>query len=87
MTEVSHQYNDGLASSYDKSYILLNASLSKKLFANNAGEIRFTAFDIMNNNQNIRRNITEAYYEDIGSNVIKGYYMLSFIYNLRMFGN
>ncbi|HPO55238.1 MAG TPA: TonB-dependent receptor [Ignavibacteriaceae bacterium] len=84
-TEFNHQYNEGLSEDYDKNSILWNFSLVKKLFANNAGEIRLTAFDILKNAKNIRRTVTDAYYEDSSSNVLEGYYLLSFTYNLRIF--
>jgi len=84
-TDFNHQYNEGLSSSYDKNSILWNFSLVKKLFENNAGEIRLTAYDILKNAKNIRRTVTDAYYEDSSSNVLEGYVLLSFTYNLRIF--
>ncbi|MHC1736697.1 MAG: outer membrane beta-barrel protein [Ignavibacteriaceae bacterium] len=84
-TDINHQYNEGLSAAYEKNSILWNFSLVKKLFENNAGEIRLTAFDILKNAKNIRRTVTDAYYEDSSSNMLEGYLLLSFTYNLRIF--
>ncbi len=80
-----HQYNSGLSDDYAQNSLIMGASIGTKLFSNERGEIRFTAYDMLNKNSNIQRNVTDTYYEDTRSNVLGGYYMLSFIYNLREF--
>ena len=42
-------------------------------------------YDLFGENANVRRNITETFVEDIQSNVLQTYVMLSFTYNLRRF--
>jgi hypothetical protein len=83
--EVNHQYDNGLSSSYNRNIILWNLSIGKKLFANDDGEIRFTANDLLNKNTSIQHNITDSYTEDVRSNTLGRYYLLSFIYNIRAF--
>jgi hypothetical protein len=83
--EINHQYDNGLSSSYNRNIILWNLSFGKKLFANDNGEIRFSAFDLLNKNTNIQHNITDSYTEDVRSNTLGRYYLLSFIYNVRAF--
>jgi hypothetical protein len=83
--EINHQYDNGLSSSYNRNIILWNLSFGKKLFANDNGEIRFSAFDLLNKNTNIQHNITDSYTEDVRSNTLGRYYLLSFIYNIRAF--
>lgn len=80
-----HQYNSGLSDDYAQNSVIMGASIGTKLFSNERGEIRFTAYDMLNKNSNIQRNVTDTYYEDTRSNVLGGYFMLSFIYNLREF--
>lgn len=84
-TEFTHRYNGGLTGSFDPNSYLLNASLGKKIFAKDQGEIKLTFFDILKMNNNVTRNVTEYYTEDVTSNVIGQYVILSFIYNLRVF--
>jgi hypothetical protein len=60
-------------------------SISKKLFTNERGEISLSVNDLLEQNSNISRNITELYVEDVQSEVLLRYFMLSFTYNIRNF--
>ena len=84
-TDLRHQLNSGLSAGFDNSYMLWNMSLGKKLFKNQLGEISLNVYDLLKQNNNIRRNIAEAYVEDVQSNVLQRYFMLTFTYNLRHF--
>ena len=64
-------------------YLLWNASLGKKIFPGQRGEIRVYAFDLLGQNRAIQRNVTEAYYEDVQSTILQRYLMLMFTYNIR----
>jgi hypothetical protein len=59
--------------------------LARKLFKDNSGELRITAFDILGQNQSVIRNITETYLEDLENSILTRYFMLSFTYQLRSF--
>jgi hypothetical protein len=39
----------------------------------------------MKQNNSISRNTTETYYEDVQTNVLQRYFMLTFTYNLKYF--
>jgi hypothetical protein len=82
-TDVAHQLYRGLSSSYNQNYALWNASLGKKIFPGQRGEIKLYAFDILKQNRAIQRNVTEAYYEDVQTTVLQRYFMLMFTYNIR----
>lgn len=84
-TDVTHDYYDGLAEDFDQNYVLWNLSVGKKIFKNDRGEISLTVFDLLNQNNALSRNITEVYTEDIQTNVLQQYAMLSFKYDLRHF--
>ncbi len=84
--DLNHQINTGLSEGYDNSFLLVNMSLGKKIFKNKRGEISLNVYDLLGQNNNIRRNITETYVEDVQSNVLQRYVLLSFTYNLRHFG-
>ncbi|WP_224997752.1 TonB-dependent receptor [Cesiribacter sp. SM1] len=83
--DLNHQLNTGLAEGLDNSFLLMNMSLGKKIFPNERGEISLNVYDLLGQNNNIRRNITETYVEDVQSNVLQRYVMLTFTYNLRHF--
>ena len=85
-TTIAHQFYDGLSEEFDDSYFLWSASLGKKLFKNRLGEIALSAFDILKQNQNLTRNVTEIYIEDLQTQALQQYFMLNFTYNFRNFG-
>ena len=84
--ELSQQIFTGLTAGLDRSFTLWTASVGKKFFKNKAGEIRFTVFDILKQNQSLNRTVTNTYLEDVRTDVLSQYFMVSFSYNLRNFG-
>ena len=70
----------------DETLPLWEASLSKFIFKDQRGEIKLTAFDILNENRGISRNATGNYLEEVLSNSLTQYFMLSFIYKLKGLG-
>ncbi len=85
-SSVSYLNNTGLTQGYNQSFVLWNASIGKKLFNRQQGELTFSVNDILNKNTNINRTVNEMYITDTSSNTLKQYFMLSFTYNLRKFG-
>lgn len=83
--ELTHEYYDGLDESYDSNYLIWNLSLGKKLFKDNRGEISLAVFDMLNQNTSLSRNVYESYVEDIQTNVLQRYVMLSMKYDIRHF--
>ncbi|AKD58381.1 TonB-dependent receptor [Spirosoma radiotolerans] len=84
-TNVYFNHYGGSSANYDQSYTLWNATLSRQLFKQKQGELRFQVFDLLNQNQSIVRNVTDTYTEEVRSRVLNRYFMLSFVYNLRSF--
>jgi len=82
-TDLVHQAYSGLSAGYNQQYILWNASLGKKIFPGQRGEIKIYAFDLLGQNRAIQRNVTEAYYEDVRTTILQRYFMLMFSYNIR----
>ncbi|WP_266367012.1 outer membrane beta-barrel protein [Tellurirhabdus rosea] len=85
-TDLLYLNNTGRSAGFNQNYALLNAALSKQFFRNKNGELRLQAFDLLNQNRSIQRNVTETYVEDVQSRVLRRYFLLSFVYNLRKFG-
>ncbi|MDQ2792442.1 MAG: outer membrane beta-barrel protein, partial [Bacteroidota bacterium] len=54
-TDLVHQAYSGLAAGYNQQYVLWNASIGKKLFPGQRGEIKLYAFDILGQNRSIQR--------------------------------
>lgn len=76
----------GLGSGYNQTIMLWNGGIGYKLLKKKQLELRVSVFDILNNNNSITRNVTESYIEDVKSNVLNRYYMVTMTYNLRNFG-
>ncbi|HEX8656384.1 MAG TPA: hypothetical protein VF690_02550, partial [Hymenobacter sp.] len=82
-TDLLHQAYSGLSAGYNQQYALWNASVGKKIFPGQRGEIKLYAFDLLGQNRAIQRNVTEAYYEDVQTTILQRYLMLMFTYNIR----
>jgi hypothetical protein len=84
-TNLNHQLYHGLSDDFNQNYWLWNMSIGKKVFKSQLGEIAISAFDILNQNRAITRNITEVYIEDVETTTLTQYIMLNFTYNFRNF--
>jgi hypothetical protein len=84
-TDINHQLFKGISGGFNNNFLLWNAGIGYKFLKKKAAEIRLTAFDLLKQNNSLNRNITETYYEDVQTNVLQRYYMLTFTYNLRAF--
>jgi hypothetical protein len=85
-SDLDYKYDGGLSSGSNPNSYSWNASLRKKLFKNDRGEIKLTVYDILKMNSNNNRNVTDTYYEDTNTNVLGRFYILSFNYSIRAFG-
>lgn len=83
--ELAHQFYSGLSDGFDDSFMIWNFGLGKKVFKNQRGEITLTVNDLLNQNRNISRSVTETYIEDTRTNALTRFVMLNFTYNLRNF--
>jgi len=84
-TDLSHQLNSGLSANFNQNYLLWNAAIAYKFFKDQRADLRLSIYDIMMQNNSIARNVTETYYEDVQTNVLQRYVMLTFAYNLKFF--
>ncbi len=83
--DLNHRYNGGLAEDLENSFLLLNMSIGTKLFSTKRGELSLRVYDLLRQNNSIYRNVTGLFIEDVQSNVLQRYFMLTFSYNIRQF--
>lgn len=86
-SEFNYQTNVGSANGFNREYTLCNLGIGYKLFKKRMGEIKFTAFDVFNENSSIQHAVTETYISDTRSNILQRYYLLTFSYKIRNFKN
>jgi hypothetical protein len=84
-SDLNLRHYEGLGEDYNQSNIYWNGSLGYKFLQNEAAEMRVTLFDILGQNDNIQRSISEDYIEDYRSNVLTRYFIMTFSYNFRSF--
>ncbi|MBI1343492.1 MAG: outer membrane beta-barrel protein [Terrimonas sp.] len=85
-SDLNNQIYSGLTDGFNQNYWLWNMAVAKKFMKNQRGELRLSVFDLLNQNQSITRTTTETYIEDVNTQVIKQYFMLTFTLNLKNFG-
>lgn len=84
-TDFTYTATRGRSAGYNQRYGLWNGYLSRSCFEQQA-ELRLQVFDLLNQNRNLVRTVTDTCVEDSQSRVLKRYLLLSLIYNLRQFG-
>ena len=82
-TSLAHNLYSGLSSGYNQNYLLWGGSVGYKFLKNNAGELSLSVFDALKQNNSITRTITETYIEDVTTQVLQRYFMLTFTYTVR----
>ncbi len=84
-SELNVNHFEGLSSDFNRSTVSWNAAIGYKFLKNEAAEIKFSVVDILNQNNNINRSVTDEYVQDLQSNVLSRYFLMSFTYNFRVF--
>ncbi len=75
----------GLEEGFNQQFNLLNAGIGYRFLKNRRAEVRLSVFDLLNQNNSISRNVTETYVEDLQTEVLQQFFMLTFTYNIRNF--
>ena len=86
-TSVNYDFYRGYGDDFNRDMTLLNASLSKQVFKNKRGTIKLSIYDILNQNKNYSRTTTDNYIEDLRSNTLGQFAMISFMYRFNSFGS
>jgi hypothetical protein len=82
----NYAINSGRAEGFNTAIPIWNASFSKFFLKNKRAEIKMSAFDLLNKNIGINRNVSQNQIVDRSYNVISQYFMLTFTYSLQKSG-
>jgi hypothetical protein len=85
-SNVTNSFFSGLSSEFDQNIWFWNASVGYKFLKDKSLEVKLNAFDLLNQNKSINREVTETYIEDSRTNVLTRYFMVTAVYNFRKFG-
>ena len=83
--DITLTHYSGLGDTYNKKIVLCNAGLGYKFLKNESAEFRISAYDLLNQNNHIIRNINNNYVEDVETIILKQYFMISFTYQIKNF--
>lgn len=84
--DLSNLLYRGLGQGFDENYWLWNLNLGRKFLEGKRGELTLGVYDLLDQNKSVTRNITSNYVEDVRSNVLNRFFMLTFTYQIRNFG-
>ncbi|ANE51188.1 outer membrane beta-barrel protein [Flavisolibacter tropicus] len=77
--------NSNVAPGVQKNVALWNAAMSVVFLKDDKGQLKFSAFDLLNENISVFRNTTENQIIDRQINILQQYFMATFTYNIRSF--
>jgi hypothetical protein len=75
----------GIAQGFNQNIFIWNAGLGYRFLKDKSLELRGSVNDIFNQNNGISRNVTETYVEDVQTQVLKRYWLVTLTYNLKFY--
>ncbi|MDP4271297.1 MAG: outer membrane beta-barrel protein, partial [Bacteroidota bacterium] len=85
-SDLRYTGQSGLSTGYNKNETMWNAEISKQIL-NKKGTIRFKLNDILRQQLNINRSVSDIAITDTQYNTLTSYYMISFNYRFNTMGN
>ncbi len=84
-SDFQYTTNNGYGTNYNLTTKMWNAFITKQVFANKKGMIKFQVYDILQENKSITRTTTDNYIEDTRVTAMPRFFMLSFSYSFSKF--
>ncbi len=83
-TNFSNNYYTGFSGTGAQNFNLWGAYVGYKMFKKTL-EARISVYDILNQNTSVVRTVTETYFENANTNVLRQYFMAQLTYTIRKF--
>jgi hypothetical protein len=84
-TDYQYNINTGYGAGFNKNYALWNASIAQNMLKSKRLQAKFQIFDILRQNQSIRRSINGSNITDTQSTILPQYFMFSLTFNFNNF--
>lgn len=84
-TDINYRIKDGYSGDFNNDEIIWNAQISKNILKNKA-TLRFKIYDILKEQSNLSRSISETRITDREYNTLGSYFMVHFVYRLNTLG-
>ena len=84
-TDLNFSATSGMAAGYDSKQWIWNASLGYQFLRGRTASVQLSVFDILQQKKNIERTVTANYIEDVFTNSLNRYAMLTFTYRFTTF--
>lgn len=85
-TDFTYTINSHRSAGFNTKIPIWNAAISKQFLRYNRGELKFSAYDLLNKNVRVSRSSTQNYIEDVRVNTLRRFCMLTFTYSLSKTG-
>jgi hypothetical protein len=82
---VDYRYNPKVAPGISKNVTRLNAAVNYLFLKDKKGQLKLSVYDLLKQNANTFRSVRENYIQDVETNVLTRYFLLTFTYNIRDF--
>lgn len=83
--DINFVYNPNVADNFQKSAWFWNSTLAYTILKDQ-GILTFKVYDLLNQNTNARRSVSQNYIQDVQSKVLQQYFMLSFSWKFNSLG-
>lgn len=85
-TDVNCRFKSGYSGDLNKNEVIWNAQISKNFLKNNVATLRFKIYDILKQQTNLTRSISESMISDTEYNTLGSYFMVHFVYRFNTLG-
>ena len=85
-TDINCRFKSGYTGGFNDNELIWNAQISKNFLKNNPATLRFKIYDILKQQTNLSRSISETQMSDTEYNTLGSYFMVHFVYRFNTLG-
>lgn len=85
-SDLNYTHNSDVSPGFNKGYWLWNGSVGLDFLKEKRATLQLSVFDLLNQNVDVKRNITDTYIEDTQTIILHRFFMIKLIYNLKKAG-